>query len=153
MKIFYGILAAIAIIVVAYFILFPTDLGAKDINTSILVGQKFSELQGLSLVYFKSKSAGDRLTYTYYLENKNFVQIAVKDDIIEVVEVYNVCSSPGESINLFTELSIYFTVDEKCHLLRAYNTTMEFSKGNVIIRIEQIPIEAGWLVKYTAFAQ
>jgi len=42
---------------------------------------------------------------------------------------------------------------EKYSMLRAYNSTLEFIKGDVVVRIEQIPTIYGFLVKFTAFIQ
>jgi len=126
----------------------------EDINSYILIGTKFSDLQpDLSETYTTSKSAGGRITYSFDGRGNSHADIAVKNDTIEVMEVYNVFSDNMKSLNMFEGLVISLTVDEKCKLTRAYNSTFEFTKNGILIRVEQIPTKYGWIVKFTAYKQ
>ena len=85
-------------------------------------------------------------------ENKSLIQFAVKNDTIEVIEIYNIFNNIQDAFDLYEDLVLYTSVVDGCKLLRAYNTTMEFVKDDIIIRIEQMPMHYGWVVKYTSFA-
>lgn len=151
MKIFFGSLVVFIITAVLYF---SFTSNAKDFDSFLVVGQKFSELKEyFSDNYAVTKSAQDRLTYTFIGKNDNITRFAVKDDIIEVVEVFNVFTNKEQSLALYEALAIYLVADEKCHLIRGYNTTLEFSKGNIFVRLEMLPSQYGELVKFTSYIQ
>jgi len=139
-------------IIIGIVLYFSFESNAKDLNTFLLVGDKFSDWQSeFSDSYVKTNTAGDRITYSFLNDKNNLTQFAVKDDIIEVVEVYNVFTDEGDALELYTDLSIHMVTKEKCHLLRAYNSTIEFEKANVIVRIEQIPTIYGQMIKFTSY--
>jgi hypothetical protein len=121
-------------------------------NSYIWVGKKFSDIQPyLNENYTTSKSSGDRITYSFYGRNNSHADIAVKNDTIDVVEVYNIFDNNTKALDTFESLVVSLTIDEKCKLSRAYNSTMEFMKDNILIRVEQIPSNYGWIVKFTAY--
>jgi len=120
------------------------------IDTFLIVGKKFSEVkEDFSDDYEMTESAGGRITYSFLGKSKNLTRFAVKDDIIEVVEVFNLLESEEEALSLFETLSLYLVVDEKCKVVRGYNSTLEFSKKNMTVRVEHIPSMYGYLIKFT----
>ena len=120
----------------------------------IIIGEKFSEIkESFSENYTITESAGQRITYSFLGNHGNLTQFATKNDIIEVVEVYNVYEKQDDALILYTDLSILMITQEKYTMLRAYNSTLEFIKGDVVVRIEQIPTIYGFLVKFTAYIQ
>lgn len=147
-----GTIIISTIILIIYFSVGTSD--AKELTSFIIIGEKFSEVkQFFSDNYTITETAGKRITYSFLGENANLTQFATKNDIIEVVEVYNVYEKASDALKLYADLSIMMVATEKYKLLRAYNTTMEFIKGDVVVRIEQIPTIYGWLVKFTAYVQ
>ena len=150
MKIIYSIIIVV-IVTIAYFSL---SSNAKDMNAISLIGTKYSEIQDdLGDGYTKTKTAGDRITYSFLRGNNTLIQFAVKDDIIEVIEVYTVFDRAEDAVDFYTDLAVRTVAIDKCKLFRAYNMTMEFVTGNIIIRVEQLPTNYGWLVKYIALVR
>jgi hypothetical protein len=148
----YSLIAIAFIIFAIIYSMF--DSNAKDNNSFILIGTKFSEFKTqLNDNYTTTETAEGRITYSFLGRNDNLTLIAVKDDIIEVIEVYNVFDNSDDAYDLFEDLVVRLTIDGDCKLLRAYNSTMEFTRGNILIRVDQIPVHYGWLVKFTAYEQ
>jgi len=136
-------------LILLVFIVFLTG-DSFAIDSFLIVGKKFSEVkEDFSDNYEMTKTAGDRITYSFLGKSNNLTRFAVKNDIIEVVEVFNVFESEEDAINLFETLANYLIVDEKCSFVMGYNSTLEFSKKNMLIRIEHIPSNYGYLIKFT----
>jgi len=124
-----------------------------DDEMFILVGTKFSDIKGkLHETYITTESSQDRITYSFIGDRNNLTQIAVKNDIIEVIEVYNVFDDENDALKLFTDLCVYLAT-EKHKISIAYNSTIEFTKNNITTRVEQLPSQYGWLIKYTSYME
>lgn len=151
MKIFYGSIGVIVCLVILYFTI-PSN--AHDFDSFLIVGEKFSEMrEHFSDDYVASESAQGRITYSYMSNSNNLTQFAVKNDIIEVVEVYNVFTSVADAMILFEGFSIYLVAIERCRLYKSYNTTMEFIKDGIFLRVEQLPTNYGHVIKFTSYKQ
>lgn len=148
----WGTILIAIIIAVIYFSIGTSD--AKEITSFIIIGEKFSEIKdSFSENYTITESAGQRITYSFLGNNGNLTQFATKNDIIEIVEVYNIYENQDDALTLYTELSVMMITQEKYNMLRAYNSTLEFIKGDVVVRVEQIPTIYGFLIKFTAYIQ
>lgn len=150
MRIFYGAIT----IIVAIFVYFSLSINANGMDSFSLIGTKYSDIQyDLGDNYTETETSEGRTTYSFLKKGNNLTQFAVKDDIIEVIEIYKVFYNAEEALITYTDFVLYTSAINRCKLLRAYNSTMEFIKDDIIIRIEQLPTNYGWLVKYTAFAK
>ena len=99
----YSLVGTVFVAIILYFVF---DSNAKDTNSFILIGSKFSEFKTqLNDNYTTTESAEGRITYSFLGENNNLTLIAVKDDIIEVIEVYNVFNNPVDAFDLLCHVA------------------------------------------------
>ena len=140
------------ILIISFIFILVSDSFTADVESFLIVGKKFSEVKkDFSDNYVTTESAGGRITHSFLGKYNNLTRFAVKNDIIEVVEVFNVFEDENDALNLFETLAMYLTIDEKCKLVRGYNSTLEFSKKDMFIRIEAIPSNYGHLIKFTVY--